>query len=85
MSNGHYWIGDNTQFTCKNCQTSLSINFNYFGGQYNKSYTYIYPNGNKSTIFVDSLKDICPVEWDLGKWLPGAVEIPLSHVGLEIC
>jgi hypothetical protein len=82
MTDTHYWVGEGTAFTCNSCKTSLSINLDFFGGQYNKSFTYYYPNGDKSTVFVRNLKDICPVKQDIGKGIPGA-QIPLKLLILK--
>ena len=76
MSSTHYWIGDSTKYACKCCKTELLINTALVGGQYTMSYEYTYANGDKSTVFSKDISDVCPVEeWDLGKWLPGAVQI----------
>lgn len=85
MTEGHhYWVGEGSKFSCSNCKSTLNINIDLFAG---KSYVYTYPNGDTSTVFGDApsgratkggaIKDICPVDWDPGEWLPGAVEIPL--------
>ena len=82
----HYWISeppistddgraDVISHRCRNCGMESHLFLEYLHNHFSLWYEFRYPNGDMSLVFDTSLPNPCPVDWDFGSWLPGAIEI----------